>query len=332
MSDETGAGSGQVLVTEEAMKPHSVHGVQRSASRQHNVDVSPASTANGGDSAEGPGLWSAFWQEFCLENMPHERCHIPGDGRYVVDQHWAHFANILPRGAQVIDLGCGAGIVGRTLLGRRSDLRVTGVDFANVPTPVVENLTILPGVRMEALPFEDRRFDAAISLFGIEYGNIDQTAGELGRVLKSGAHFSFLVHHLDSEIVGEGIYRRKALQQLLSAKVRAVFLSGDMASVELQIARLREQFPGEPSIKLFTDYLRHHATLPRAERQAKWQNLLDGLGPEIALLERLEDSAKSAAGVGSWLASLLPVMRVVSVALLPRSSGEPIAWQVNGIR
>lgn len=314
------------------MKPHSAHGVQRTASRQHHVGFSPASPGKGGDRADGPGLWSAFWQEFCLENVPHERCHIPGDGRYVVDQHWAHFANILPRGAEVIDLGCGAGIVGRTLLSRRSDLRVTGVDFADVPTPVTENLTILPGVRMEALPFDDRHFDAAISLFGVEYGNIDQTARELGRVLKPGAHFSFLVHHLDSEIVGEGITRRKALRQLLSAKVRAAFLSGNMASVDLQITRLREQFPGEPSITLFTNYLLHHAALPRAERQAKWQNLLDGLGPEIALLERLEQSAKSAAGVGRWVASLLPVMRVVSIALLPRCSGEPIAWQVNGIR
>jgi SAM-dependent methyltransferase len=332
MPDETGAGCGEAVVTEEAMKPHSAHDVQRSASRQHNVAFSPASIGKGGDSAEDPGLWSTFWQEFCLENVPHERCHIPGDGRYVVDQHWAHFANILPRGAQVIDLGCGAGIVGRTLLNRRSDLRVTGIDFANVPTPAVENLTILPGVRMETLPFEDRHFDAAISLFGIEYGNIDQTARELGRVLKPGAHFSFLVHHLDSEIVGEGIYRRKALGQLLSARVRAAFLSGSMASIGLQIVRLREQFPGEPSIALFTNYLRHHAVRPRVERQAKWQNLLDGLGPEIALLERLEQSAKSAAGVGCWLASLLSVMRVVSIALLPRSSGEPIAWQVNGIR
>ena len=313
------------------MKPHSVHGVQRPARRQHNVGISPASTGKGGDSADGPGLWSAFWQEFCLQNVPHERCHIPGDGQYVVDQHWAHFANILPRGAQVIDLGCGAGIVGRTLLNRRSDLRVTGVDFADVPTPVVEHLTILPRVRMEALPFGDRCFDAAISLFGIEYGNIDQTARELGRVLKPGAHFSFLVHHLDSEIVHEGATRRSALQQLLSAKVRAAFLSG-LPSIDLQIARLRDQFPGEPSITLFTNYLRRHAARPRAERHAQWQNLLDGLGPEIALLERLEDSAKSAAGVGRWLALLLPVMRVVSVALLPRSSGEPIAWQVNGIR
>lgn len=322
------------------MKPHSVHGVQRSASRQHrhnsgarqNVGFSPAAAGKGRDRAEGPVLWSAFWQEFCLENVPHERCPIPGDGRYVVDQHWAHFANVLPGGAHIIDLGCGSGIVGRLLLSRRSDLRVTGIDFADVPTPAVENLTILPRVSMESLPFEDRRFDAAISLFGVEYGNIDQTARELGRVLKPGAHFSFLVHHLDSEIVREGINRRRALQQLLSARVRAAFLSGSIASVDLHIDRLRKQFPGEPSITLFTNYLRHHLASPRPERQAKWQNLLDGLGPEIALLMRLEQSAKSAADVGCWIASLLPVMRVVSVALLPRRSGEPIAWQVNGIR
>src|SRR5688572_2153601 len=111
-------------------------------------------------------LWSAFWEEFCLENVPQERCYIPSVARSAVDRHWAHFADMLPRGAHAVDLGCGAGIVGRILLSRRNDLHVTGIDFANVPTPAVDNLTILPKVNMEDMPFADGRFDAAISLFG----------------------------------------------------------------------------------------------------------------------------------------------------------------------
>ncbi len=278
------------------------------------------------------GLWTAYWQEFCLENQPHERCHIPADGRDLVDRHWAHFAAILPREAHVIDLGCGAGIAGRTLLRHRNDLRVTGIDFADVPTPHVPNLTIYTGMNMEALPFEIGGFDAAISLFGIEYANIDRTARELGRILKPGARFSFLVHHHESEIVCEGSMRRRALQKLLSGKVKAPFVAGSSAALEQQIRRLNGQFPGDPSIKLFSNYLRHHIAGTRTERQTKWQELLDGLTPEIELLVRLERSAKSEAEIGSWLASLLPVMRAISVAVVRRSSGQPIAWQVNGHR
>lgn len=299
---------------------------------RQNSELSPASRGNLGHSAAGQSLWSAYWQEFCPENVPHERCHIPGDGRFAVDRHWALFADALPRGAQVIDLGCGAGIVGRILLSRRKDLCVTGIDFANVPTPTVENLTIHPWVRMEAIPFADSCFDAAISLFGIEYGNIEKTAGELGRLLKPGARFSFLVHHLESEIVREGSTRRKGLRELLSGKVKAPFLAGSIPGVDQQSKRLGHQFPNEPSVRHFTNYLRHHVTRTRADRQAAWENLSDGLNPEIALLTQLERSAKSAAGIGSWLAALLPNMRIVGVSVLRRNSGEPIAWQVDGVR
>jgi len=316
------------------MNSNPVHGVRppvSSGARRHS-GLSPALNLKSKYTASAPGLWSAFWREFCLENQPHERCPIPGDGRHVVDRHWAHFADGLPAAAQVIDLGCGAGIVGRTLLNRRSDLRVTGIDFANVPALDVPNLTIHPWVAMEALPFETGSFDAAISLFGIEYSNIDETARELGRVLKAGAAFSFLVHHHESETVCEGGARRRALRELLSGKVRAAFLAGSMAGIDQQLRRLKNQFPGDPSIAHFSRYLLHKIACTRADRLVTWQEMLDGLNPEIALLMHLERSAKSPAEMGSWLAPLLRVMKLVSISVLQRRSGQPIAWQVDGNR
>ena len=282
--------------------------------------------------ATGPMLWSTFWQEFNLETVPHERCYIPGDGRPVVDRHWALFAETLPRGAQVIDLACGAGIVGSTLLRRRGDLRVTGVDWADVPMAPVPNLTIRPWVSMEDLPFGDGSFDAAVSLFGIEYGDIGRTARELERVLKPGARFSFLVHHRDSEILREGGTRRRAVRETLSGKMKAAFLAGSLAAVDLQRQRLKAQFPDEPSVNLLIDYLRRNVARTRAERQSLWQKLADDFEPEISLLLHLERSAKSPAGMGAWLASLLSGMSLVSVSVVRRGSGEPIAWRVDGIR
>jgi len=249
-----------------------------------------------------------------------------------VDRHWAQFAAGLPRQARVIDLGCGAGILGRILLNCRNDLSVTGIDFADVPTPDLPNLTIHPWTSMESLPFDDACFDAAISLFGIEYGSIDKAARELGRVLKPGAPFSFLVHHAESEIVCEGSTRRRGLRELFSGRVKAAFLGGSVVAIERQLGRLKKQFPDEPSVRHFSRYLRHHIAGTRAERHAKWQYLLDGLAPELALLMLLGQSAKSEVEMGSWLPSLLPIMKVVSVSILRRGSGEPIAWQVSGNR
>ncbi len=282
--------------------------------------------------AAGPSLWSEFWQDLSLENRPQERCHVPGDGRSAVDGHWAEFAAGLPYGAQVIDLGCGAGITGRLLLGHRSDLHVTGVDFAKVPTPPVANLTIYPWTSMEALPFADGGFDAAISLFGIEYGEIDKTARELERVLKPGARFSFLVHHCESEILREGSARRRAIRDLLWGNMKAAFLAGSTARIDQQRLSLRQQYPAEPMVKLVSDHFLRNITRTRAERQAVWQKLAGDADPETALLALLERSAKSPVEMGAWLVALLSGMALVSVSVLRRRSGEPIAWDVQGSR
>jgi SAM-dependent methyltransferase len=332
--------AGKAIVKEETLMPPSDTAAlplftsfpQRSASAKLDWATSPTPKGKFKNGAAGPSDWSTFWRDFGVEDKLLERCHIPGDGRSVVDQHWAQFADALPPEAEVIDLGCGAGIVGRILLSHRSDLRVTGVDFAKVPTMEVENLTIFPWVNMEALPFGDNSFDAAISLFGIEYGNIDEIARELPRVLKPGACFSFLVHHQESEIVREGSTRLRGLRELLSGKIKAAFLVGRIADFDQQDQKLRDQFPGEPSVKIFSDYFRRNIARTRPERQAIWQKLADDLSPEIALTKHMERSAKSAAQMGAWLAPLLSIMRAVSVSVLRRRSGEPIAWAVTGNR
>lgn len=294
--------------------------------------VPPPITYGGASTAAGQSIWSTFWQDFGPEDQPHERCHVPGDGRAAVDQHWTQFADGLPHGARVIDLGCGAGVAGCALLRRRSDLEVIGIDLANVPVTRLANLTIHPWTNMESLPFGEGCFDAAISLFGIEYGNIEKTVRELGRVLKPGARFSFLVHHRESEISREGSARRRALRELIAGKMKAAFLAGDANGIDQQRQRLKAQFPNEPSISLFGGYYHRNVTRTRAERQAIWQKLAGELDPEIALLLHLERSAKEPAELGAWLVPLLSSMARVGVSILRRNSGEPIAWVVDGAR
>lgn len=228
----------------------------------------------------GPEAWSVFWREFSAENEPNERCHIPADGRHLVDRHWADFVQDLPPGAHVIDLGCGAGIVGRKLLSRRRDLQVASVDWTRVPTSGPANLTIHAGVSMEALPFGECSFDAAVSLFGIEYGDIVKTARELERVLKPGARFSFLAHHRESEIVREGDARRKALRELTSGPMKSAFLSGSAAGVDQQRQGLKTRFPNEPMVRLISDHFRRNIARTRAQRQEIWQRLADELDPK----------------------------------------------------
>jgi ubiquinone/menaquinone biosynthesis C-methylase UbiE len=276
--------------------------------------------------------WSIFWRDFGEGDQRPERCHIPGDGRQVVDRHWTLFANGLPRGAQVLDIGCGAGTVGRTLLDCRPDLFIDGVDFAQVPKATTPNLAIQQGIRMEALPFEAGSFDAAVSLFGIEYGNIAQTARELGRVLKRGACFTFIMHHAESEIAREGSARVFGIKDALSGKVKDAFLAGDVARMDQQRLRLGNQHPDEPTVKLLSDYFERTIGHAREERQAIWRKLEDDVAVELALTAYMVRCAKSAEQMGAWLAPLFVDMAAVEVSVLRRGSGEPIAWAVGGTR
>ncbi len=294
--------------------------------------ASPEHPAMSKQDVERQSLWSTFWQDFCLENEPFERCYVPGDGRNTVDRHWTEFAAILPDAAQIIDLGSGAGVVGRTLIESRNDLTVSGVDWANVPKLDVPNLTIHSGVSMEALPFVDGQFDAAVSLFGIEYGNIDKTAFELKRVLKPGAHFSFLIHHRDSEILREGVARRRALKELIWGKMKVAFLARNAVGLARQRLAIARQFPEEPTVKLLSDYFMRNVERGREERKALWQKLADDFEPEVLLLTHLERAAKSGAEVSTWLAPLISTMSLVSVSVVRRNAGEPIAWNVHGLR
>jgi ubiquinone/menaquinone biosynthesis C-methylase UbiE len=318
---------GKRIATEAAMKPDPICA--------HMPPASARSTALSGQAKHRDAeqrLWSTFWQDFALENQLQERCYVPGDGRHVVDQHWVQFADSLPKGAQVIDLGCGAGVVGRTLLGRRNDLHVTGVDWADVPMMTMPNLRVYAKVSMEALPFIDSSFDAAVSLFGIEYGHIAMTAQQLKRVLKSGARFSFLVHHRESEIFREGSTRRRALKALISGKMKAAFLTGNVNDLHRQRQSLKTHFPDEPMVNLVSNHFLRNIAQARSERQALWQSLADGLDPEIALLMHMERAAKSTVDIAAWLVALLATMALVSVSVLRRSAGEPIAWSVSGVR
>jgi SAM-dependent methyltransferase len=292
------------------------------------VYLAPHKPGGGLRNSLGPDAWSIFWEE----QGPGGRCLIHGDALDALDEQWACFAASLPPGAKVIDLGCGAGAVGRNLLTHRPDLQVIGVDSARVPPQSHPNLKILSSVGMEDLPFDADSFDAAVSQFGIEYGKIADTAQELERVLKPGARFRFLVHHRDSELVREGSLRRQALRALISGPFKSAFLSGRRQELDQQARRLTKQYPGEPMIKLVSDHYHRKIAGTRAERHDILQELAEGLDPEIWMLLQLEQCAMSADELGRWLVPLLSRMLVVGGSVVRRNSGEPIGWSIHGVR
>jgi ubiquinone/menaquinone biosynthesis C-methylase UbiE len=108
-------------------------------------------------------------------------------GDTVVDDYLA----VLPKGAEVLEVGCGGGQFARSVLARRHDLRWVGLDVSNEQIARArrrnadhENAVFVVGDVLE-LPFESARFDAVVSIASIKHWR-DPSAGlsECVRVLR----------------------------------------------------------------------------------------------------------------------------------------------------
>jgi len=73
-----------------------------------------------------------------------------------------HLARLHPRGARVLDVGCGDGSVDRCLMQSRPDLRIHGIDVLIRPAAAIE-VTPFDG---RSLPFPDRAYDV-VSLIDV---------------------------------------------------------------------------------------------------------------------------------------------------------------------
>ena len=87
-----------------------------------------------------------------------ERAHEAYGGARRIRVIAEHFANLLPRDAKVLDVGCGSGQLDAGLLARRGDLTLCGIDVlaqpdASIPVEAYDGRTI---------PYPDESFDAVL--------------------------------------------------------------------------------------------------------------------------------------------------------------------------
>lgn len=118
---------------------------------------------------------------------------------------WRSFFADLPGRARILDLCTGNGAA--ALIARQSGkgFEIVAVDRADIdPSAYVTRhaedlatIAFVPGTAVEALPFPDQRFDAAISQYGIEYSDLDRSLAEAMRVLAPGGRLRFVIHAAD---------------------------------------------------------------------------------------------------------------------------------------
>lgn len=272
--------------------------------------------------------WTTFWQD------PSQLQCVSGAApvRLALTQHWSSFAAQLAPSSRVLDLGCGAGAVARMLLARRPDVCVTGVDFAKVPLAFQPGFELFSHTAMEALPFINESFNAAISQFGFEYSGTDATANEMARVLVRGGTFSFLAHHAGSAIVAENLARSHAIRALLSPEIRETFLAGEKPALTNQLKALLQAHPHDTLVTELVHVLPLRLTRAERERSAIWTAIEDALAPERCILEELHACAIAPEYLEDWLAPLRAVCDVPQPEVLREPDGQPIGWRIEGVR
>jgi ubiquinone/menaquinone biosynthesis C-methylase UbiE len=278
--------------------------------------------------ARDRAAWTQFWAD-----SVQSRCAAgaPEIWRSLV-AHWSAFAGSLPRAAHVLDLGCGAGAVGRMLLMGREDLRVTGVDAANVPRSPLLQMELLSETNMESLPFDDGSFSAVVSQFGYEYSQTRASARELARVLAPGAPLSFVVHHSESAIVTANRARLGAVTAFLAPTMRTSFCSGDAEGLASQITLLVQRYPDDSLIAQLARTLPTRLGWLMEKRVSTWELLEDALAPEMQMSDSLNACCVAPAQIESWSDPLREVCEMQPITILREANGTPIAWCAAGFR
>jgi SAM-dependent methyltransferase len=273
--------------------------------------------------------WSTFW----ATQGPGSRCLACAPPQLVepLDEHWHSFASTLQPGTTVLDLGCGAGAVGRELLSARPELQVTGIDIAIIPPSDDERNTLLPCTPMELLPFHNSTFAAAVSQFGFEYARTIDAANEAARVLAAQAPLSLLIHHSQSPVVDGMRRHRRAIEGLCANELKTAFLAADRNAMDREFALLKDEC-GDPIIDQAACGFHAHILQDCARRTAVWGAVEEALEPERLMLAELDHFSVGEADIARRIRPLTETFELEPPIVVRTSSGEPMAWAIEGRR
>ncbi|MDX2221097.1 MAG: class I SAM-dependent methyltransferase, partial [Rhodospirillaceae bacterium] len=170
-------------------------------------------------------IWDTYWHDSRINST------VAESGPAVeaaLDAHWRQFFDAMPDNAEVLDLACGNGAVALIAVQVARDagraFRVHAIDAAAIDPPkfvakyadLLRQIDFKPRTMMEALPYPPHSMDAVVSQFGIEYGELNKVAAEIGRVLKPGGQFAAIAYAANSGPVVAAASKMRQSQYLLN--------------------------------------------------------------------------------------------------------------------
>lgn len=201
-------------------------------------------------------VWSDYWKSGALHS-----CIGSYAGNYdgAIEEFWNSVFGRLREDSRVLDIATGNGALPKLFMDGFPDKfgRVDAVDYSAVaPTwydpEKMGSIAFHPNVAMERLPFEDRRFDAIISQYGLEYGRRQESLEECLRVAKESAIFAFILHHADSVLV------RVAEQEV--AHIDRLLASDGLVAAAMRVVPWLEATRKDPSAGMNAEALECRAS------------------------------------------------------------------------
>ena len=169
--------------------------------------------------------WSLFWRQG----------HSTTFGDYfkqgyegAVADWWKSTLDALPANPVIMEVGCGNCSLLPAMITSGIGGKYLGVDLARVElSPVAREglaesgieVVLHPETPAEEIPEPDMSVDLVVSVFGIEYSDLDRSLPEVLRLLQPGRQFRALLHH-DASVVTS-----------MSRRAIAEYDSEDLASV-----------------------------------------------------------------------------------------------------
>lgn len=180
--------------------------------------------------------WTSFWQHG----------HSTTFGAFfrngydgAIKHWWQHIIAGLPSHADILDVGCGNAALLIELLDSEQHGTYTGVDLAGVRINEAakqklkqqDGLTALlkSHTNAEDLPLESDSIDLVVSVFGIEYSDLQHSLPEAVRVLRRGGSLHSLMHAAESVI------------STMSARALSEFQDDDMNTIVASLRVIDQQ-------------------------------------------------------------------------------------------
>lgn len=287
--------------------------------------------------SHGAASWSRYWQvgsgagAVCLPGAP-------ASISTALETEWRSFFLSVEGGSRVLDLGTGGCAVPLISQSVRTDLILTGVDYADVLPPPPAGVEVHAGTVLESLPFADDSIDVVTSQFAIEYADTAMATTEFLRVLKAGGRVMIIAHHATGLVCQYNNSRLAALADMLEVDgLVPMALEAKRAGVATEQAThrkldgiLRELWGLYGKTGVVSEVLQLLAPMLLAPDGLDALELLsEDLAMEAGRLQALSEAALDQAAAHALCVAVNTVVPVSLSELSVSEQERPVAWRIG---